>query len=112
MVFATFLLAASWQIALMALTGFASLSLASRQLVRVSRAFGEKMMTVNVDLSTLMLKTLQGMRILRSFAAEHRRQKRLEAASRRQTDAILRFTLIHNLLAPLTEVSSAALPSS
>ena len=54
-VFAMFLLAASWQIALMALAGFRVLT-AARQLARVSRVLGEKMMTVNLDLSTLMLR--------------------------------------------------------
>lgn len=108
-VFAVFLLAVSWRIGLMALVGFAVLSLSARVLARVARAFSEKMLKVSLDLSTILLKTLQGMRTLRSFGIEERQQQRLEAISERQVNATLRFSVIQNMIAPVMEVGTVTL---
>ncbi|MFA7430445.1 MAG: ABC transporter ATP-binding protein [Rhodospirillaceae bacterium] len=105
-VFSVFLLAVSWQIGLMALVGFAVLSIGARLLARVARAYGARMLKINLDLSTILLKTLQGMRTIRSFGIEERQQKRLETISKQQVDATLKFSVIQNAIAPFMEVGT------
>jgi ABC-type multidrug transport system fused ATPase/permease subunit len=105
LVFAGFLFALSWRIALMALAAGLMLALALRRLAQPAQALGRQVKQVHEELGEHMLTTVQGLRTIRAYGQEwlhHQRFLRSSAQARRTALALARLSALLN---PITEVA-------
>lgn len=105
LVFAGFLFALSWPIALTAVAGSLLLALGIRRLSRPAQALGTEVKRVNEALGEQMLRTVQGLRTIRAYGQESAHHARFLALSRRARDAAVAQARLSNLLEPMTEVA-------
>ncbi len=108
-VFGALLLAVSWQITLLAVTGSALVSLGIRLLHRRVKPLGEAAMAANRRLAARMLDTMQGMRTIRAFGEEVQDKRRFTAASAEVRRRFDRLERLYTLVGPLGEIGSLAL---
>jgi ABC-type multidrug transport system fused ATPase/permease subunit len=108
-VFGLFLVALSWQIALIAAIGSGLLYLGLRRLSRPARDLGEQATRVNRALAERMLATLQGMRTIRAFAQEEAERQRFRAASHAVRRAFVRLELLYGVTNPVAEIGNLIL---
>jgi subfamily B ATP-binding cassette protein MsbA len=109
LVFGALLLAISWQITVVAVSGSLLLSLVIRVLHRRARSLGEAAVEANRGLAARMLATTQGMRTLRAFGQEAEEKRRFREASagvRRRFNMLER---VYTVVGPLGEVGSLVL---
>jgi ABC-type multidrug transport system fused ATPase/permease subunit len=104
-VFAGFLFALSWPIALSAVFGSIVLALLLRPLSRPAQALGSEVMRVNEALGQHMLVTVQGLRTIRAYGQEQTHQARFIESSARARHAALAQKRLSALLDPITEVA-------
>jgi ABC-type multidrug transport system fused ATPase/permease subunit len=105
LVFAGFLFALSWPIALTALIGSVVLALLLRRLSRPAQALGRKVKQTNQALGELMLMTIQGLRTIRAYGQERRHHERFLALSGEARSTSLALTRLSTVLDPITEVA-------
>lgn len=104
-VFAGFLLALSWPIALAAFTGSVLLALVLRRLARPAQALGRERKRVNEKLGEQMLQTIQGLRTIRAYGQERAHHERFLRSSAQARETAIRLTRLSSLLDPITEVA-------
>lgn len=78
--FALVILALSWQIALMALTGGAAIAFAGQLIARLAREHGVRVRRDIEALYTRLLAAVHGARLIRAFAQEEAEKRRVAAA--------------------------------
>jgi ABC-type multidrug transport system fused ATPase/permease subunit len=108
-VFAMFLLALSWQIALTAFLGSLLISGGLRWLSAPARKLGTEVKRVHQALGERMLVSLQGMRTIRAFGQEslhHRAFVESSAIARRNS---LQLDRLYAVLNPVTEIGYLAI---
>jgi ATP-binding cassette, subfamily B, bacterial MsbA len=105
LVFAGFLLALSWPIALTALAGSIVLTLLLRRLSRPAQALGQRVKQVNQALGEHMLMTIQGLRTIRAYGQERRHHARFLQLSSQARSTSQSLTRLSSLLDPITEVA-------
>jgi ABC-type multidrug transport system fused ATPase/permease subunit len=105
LVFAGFLFALSWPIALTALIGSVVLALLLRRLSRPAQVLGRKVKQTNQALGELMLMTIQGLRTIRAYGQERRHHERFLALSGEARSTSLALTRLSTVLDPITEVA-------
>jgi ABC-type multidrug transport system fused ATPase/permease subunit len=103
-VFAIFLLALSWQIALIAAVGSLLLSAALRNLSGKAQELGKRTKRVHQELGRHMLMTLEGLRTIRAYGQEEGHQRRFLSSSAEAGRTSLALTRLSSLLDPLTQV--------
>ena len=108
-VFAAFLLALSWQIALTALAGSLLISVTLRCLSEPARELGKRVKRVHQQLGEHMLMTLEGLRTIRAYGLEEAHQRRFIRSSAEARQASMALTRLSSLLSPLTEVGYLAI---
>jgi ABC-type multidrug transport system fused ATPase/permease subunit len=104
-VFASFLFALSWPIALAAAAGSVVLALLLRPLSRPAQALGREVLRTNEELGEHMLVTVQGLRTIRAYGQEHVHHARFLDSSARARVAALAQKRLSALLDPITEVA-------
>lgn len=104
LVFAVFLVALSWQIALVAFIGSLLISTVLRYLWEPARREGQRVKRVHQELGEQMLMTLQGMRTIRAYGLEKVHQERFVRFSAEARDAAMASTRLSAMLNPLTEI--------
>jgi ABC-type multidrug transport system fused ATPase/permease subunit len=109
LVFATFLLALSWKIALVALVGSALVSAGLRRLSEPARQLGKRVKRVHQLLGEHMLMTLEGLRTIRAYGLERAHQRRFMRSSAEARHVSMALTRLSSLLNPLTEVGYLAI---
>lgn len=109
LVFAGFLLALSWPIALTALIGSIAMTLTLRRLSRPAQALGRSFKQVNQALGEHMLMTIQGLRTLRAYGLERRHHERFLQLSSQARITSQSLTRLSSLLDPITEVAYLAM---
>jgi ABC-type multidrug transport system fused ATPase/permease subunit len=103
-VFATSLLALSWQIALAAALGSLILSAGLRRLSDPAHRLGKQVKRVHQELGEHMLMTLEGLRTIRAYGQEDLHQRRFIRSSAEARQTSIALTRLSSLLNPLTEV--------
>lgn len=109
LIFMLVLIVSSFEIALAALIAFFLFSVLIRYVSRKGALLAEQKISVGQHMSTVILRTLQGMRTIRSFSKESYQQSQMENASKRQTEILIRQSFVHSLVAPLAELGAIAL---
>ncbi len=109
LVFATFLLALSWQITLVALVGSLLISTGLRRLSEPARELGKRVKRVHQELGEHMLMTLEGLRTIRAYGLEEAHQRRFIRSSAEARQTSIALTRLSSLLNPLTEVGYLAI---
>jgi len=102
-VFGVFLLAASWQVTLVAAAGFGLLFVAAHFLHGRATALGERVSSAQQTFSDEIVTALASMRTLRVFGQEERTKTRLESASRSISASYTRLDELQTLVPPLNE---------
>ncbi|MCP5432739.1 MAG: ABC transporter ATP-binding protein [Alphaproteobacteria bacterium] len=108
-VFTAFLLALSWQVALIAVVGSALTMAVSRRLSEPARKLGAQVKEVNQELAEHMLMTLQGMRTIRAYAVEDEHQQRFMASAATARENRMELARQSAMIHPITEVSYLAI---
>jgi ABC-type multidrug transport system fused ATPase/permease subunit len=108
-VFAGFLVALSWPIALTACAGSLLLALLLRRLARPAQALGRDVKRVHQTLGEHMLLTIQGLRTIRAYAQERVHHERFVRSSAQAHDASLTLARLSARLDPITEVAYLAM---
>ncbi len=103
-VFGVFLVAASWQITLIAGGGFAVLYLAAHFLHSRARLFGEKVSEAQQNFADALVTVLASMRTLRVFGREGGARDRLDEASRAISRNYTGLDELQTYIAPLNEL--------
>jgi ABC-type multidrug transport system fused ATPase/permease subunit len=109
LVFATFLLALSWQIAFTALAGSLLISACLRRFAEPAQELGKRVKRVHQELGEQMLMTLEGLRTIRAYGLEEAHQRRFIRSSAEARQASLALTRLSSLLNPMTEVGYLAI---
>jgi ABC-type multidrug transport system fused ATPase/permease subunit len=104
LVFAIFLLALSWKIALIAVVGSLLISRGLRWLSVPAQALGKRVKRVHQKLGEHMLLTLEGLRTIRAYGQEEFHQQRFNRSSAEARRTSVALTRLSSLLSPLTEV--------
>lgn len=102
--FASFLLALSIKVTVLALVALMIVSAGLRHLSLPMQQLGAGVKLVHQKLGEHMLMTLQGMRTIRAYGQEEIHQKRFEQASTQARQVALRLARLSALVSPLTEV--------
>ncbi|GAN75911.1 ABC transporter ATP-binding protein [Acidisphaera rubrifaciens] len=108
-VFGVFLFAMSWRITCVAAIGSLMLFAAMQLLSRRAHALGAETRRVNHGLAGETLATLQGMRTIRAFGQERRRQASFESASADARAIGFRLEWLYAMIQPTTEIGYFAL---
>lgn len=108
-VFATFLIALSWKVALMAVIGSLILSSTIRLLATPARKLGIEAKRINQQLAARSLMTLQGMRTIRAFGQEAAHHEDFAAWSAKARVTSFRLDRLQTLLNPATEIGYFAI---
>ena len=108
-VFGVFLFAMSWRITCVAAIGSLMLFAAMQLLSRRAHALGAETRRVNHGLAGETLATLQGMRTIRAFGQERRRQDSFESASADARAIGFRLEWLYAMIQPTTEIGYFAL---
>ncbi|UQR65485.1 ABC transporter ATP-binding protein/permease [Bradyrhizobium sp. C-145] len=106
--FASFLLALSIKITVLAVAASMLVSAGLRHLSLPIQQLGAGVKLVHQKLGEHMLMTLQGMRTIRAYGQEEVHQKRFEHASTQARQVALRLARLSALVSPLTEVGYLA----
>lgn len=109
LIFLVVLFISSFEIAIAALFAFFLFSMLVRYLSRKGASLAEQKVSAGQQMSTVILRTLQGMRTIRSFNMEEFQQSQMKVASRRQTQILIRQSVVHSVISPLAELGSIAL---
>ncbi|MCK1708607.1 ABC-type multidrug transport system fused ATPase/permease subunit [Bradyrhizobium sp. LM2.7] len=102
--FASFLLALSIKVTVLAIAASMLVSAGLRHLSLPIQQLGTGVKLVHQRLGEHMLMTLQGMRTIRAYGQEEIHQKRFEQASTQARQVALRLARLSALVSPLTEV--------
>lgn len=102
--FASFLLALSIKITVLAVAASMLVSAGLRHLSLPIQQLGTGVKLVHQGLGEHMLMTLQGMRTIRAYGQEGSHQTRFEQASRHARQVALQLARLSALISPLTEV--------
>ncbi|WFU39380.1 ABC transporter ATP-binding protein [Bradyrhizobium sp. CB82] len=102
--FASFLLALSIKVTLLAIVASMLVSAGLRHLSLPMQQLGAGVKMVHQRLGEHMLMTLQGMRTIRAYGQEEIHQRRFEQASTQARQVALRLARLSALVSPLTEV--------
>lgn len=108
-VFGAFVVAASWQIALMAGVGGLVIFLLMQRFSGVLRRQSELSIEVNNRLFQKMLTTVQAMRTLRAFGREDQIKDEFRMSSNIVRDRFVRVAAIYTLIMPIGSVGHVAL---
>jgi ABC-type multidrug transport system fused ATPase/permease subunit len=109
LIFSLFIIALSWQIALMAAAGGVAIALAGHLIARVARAHGVRVRADIEAIYTRLLAAVHGARIIRAFAQEQAEKRRAaDAAARLRRDTV-RAEATRALAGPLNEIGYLAL---
>jgi len=108
-VFGVFLLAASWEITVVAGLGSFLLGTALHLLSQPVRRIGEEATRANKLMAENMLATLQGMRTIRAFGREEEEKQRFSNISARVRSIFMESDRINSLVNPISEISYLAL---
>ncbi|WP_245509152.1 ABC transporter ATP-binding protein [Bradyrhizobium zhanjiangense] len=106
--FASFLLALSIKITVLAVAASMLVSAGLRHLSLPIQQLGAGVKLVHQKLGEHMLMTLQGMRTIRAYGQEEVHQRRFEHASTQARQVALRLARLSALVSPLTEVGYLA----
>lgn len=109
LVFGVFLLAISWQIALVAAIGSAFMTVLLRRLSLPAQRMGAEARAINQRLAELMLVTLHAMRTIRAYGHEAVHQKRFVGASREAREVSLAASHLSSWIGPATEAGYLAM---
>ncbi|WP_439360974.1 ABC transporter ATP-binding protein [Bradyrhizobium sp. DASA03007] len=102
--FASFLLALSIKVTVVAVAASMIISAGLRHLSLPMQQLGAGVKLVHQKLGEHMLMTIQGMRTIRAYGQEEIHQKRFEQASTQARQVALRLARLSALVSPLTEV--------
>ncbi|WP_245288006.1 ABC transporter ATP-binding protein [Bradyrhizobium sp. Ec3.3] len=102
--FASFLLALSIKVTVLAIVASMLVSAGLRHLSLPMQQLGTGVKLVHQRLGEHMLMTLQGMRTIRAYGQEESHQRRFEQASTQARQVALRLARLSALVSPLTEV--------
>lgn len=108
-VFAGFLFALSWPIALTAFAGSILLALVLRRLGQPAQALGREVKRVHEELGEHMLLTVQGLRTIRAYGQEKAHHERFLRSSAQARATSLALARLAALLDPITEVGYLAM---
>lgn len=108
-VYVVLLLLMSWRLTLLVAAGMLVISGAVRLVTTAGRSLGERMRTVNAELTDQMIEGIDGMKVIRAFGQEHREQHRFDTSSSRLRRVMLRMELLNGVVHPVHEVLAASL---
>jgi ABC-type multidrug transport system fused ATPase/permease subunit len=103
--FATILLAISWQITLIAAVGAIVVFGLMRVIAIPARRLGEAATAENQEMSRQMLSMLQGMRTIRAYGQEAARKRIFQQASRRTRQVFVRMDQVCSAITPISEIT-------
>jgi len=107
-VFATFLLALSWPLTLIAAVGSTFVFFLTQRFAAPLRKMYERGIGLNNELGHRMLTTLQGMRTIRAFAQEAYDRTRFLAASIAVRRSFVRMGRMHTFVGPISDIGHLA----
>lgn len=109
LIFSLFIVALSWQIALMAAAGGVAIALAGHVIARAARAHGARVRADIEAIYTRLLAAVHGARIIRAFAQEEAEKRRAaDAAAQLRRDTV-RAEATRALAGPINEIGYLAL---
>ena len=108
-IFSLMIVALSWQIALMALTGGAALAFFGQLIARLAREHGVKVRRHVEALYTRLLAAVHGARLIRAFAQEEAEKHRVSQTVARLRQDAVRAESARALAQPINEVGYLAL---
>ena len=106
-IFGLLLMILSWQLALLSLVFFVTVSLIIRVLTARVRSLGREAVEANSAFAHRMLEVLNGLRIVRLFGNENWEQKRFDNASLAVRRTFFRVDRISSLVQPVSELLTA-----
>lgn len=109
LVLGIFLVTLSWQVSLIALTGFILMTVCLRRLSRPARRLGREVKQVHQSLAEQMLTTLEGMRTIRAYGLEDVHHRRFISYSAKARENSIGQSRLSALLHPLTETGFLAI---
>lgn len=109
LVLGIFLVTLSWQVSLIALTGFILMTFCLRRLSRPARRLGGEVRHVHQSLAEQMLMTLEGMRTIRAYGLEDVHHRRFISYSAKARENSIDQSRLSALLHPLTETGFLAI---
>jgi len=109
LVFGVFLIAASWEIAIIAGLGSLVLGLVVHLLSQPARRIGAEAVKINIRLAEQMHATLQGMRTIRAFGREEHEKRLFRHISDKVGRIFVSSARLNSLVDPISEIGYLAL---
>jgi ATP-binding cassette, subfamily B, bacterial MsbA len=102
-IFAIFLVLISWKLTLLVAVAFIFIAILTRVLTRKANSLGVEKMQGNLDLNTLAMEGVTGIKTIQSFGREDYEYNRFRQTSKQARNTLVKINVLASTIAPLSE---------